>query len=78
MLISNDENDQPIKGVTILLTPSEMGQLAAYAKRLSESPSGEHSHLSSEDYQQEVTLCVYELGQTSMLAENLRKLLGEA
>ena len=61
MYIIDDESDKKISCVTLILTKSEIQQMLGYAKQLLENPlSSDHYHLSSEDYQKEITLCIYD------------------
>lgn len=53
-----------------------MRQLLGYAKQLLENPqTSEHYHLSSEDYQKEITLCMYESEKIEQYTPRIQKLI---
>ncbi len=61
MRISDDISNKKLDNITLFLTEGEALQLASYLKQLLEKPKekGLHFHLSSEDYQKEITVCIY-------------------
>lgn len=61
MRILDDKTDKKLDRITLFLTKSEALQLEYYLKHFLEKPndSGLHFHLSSEDYQKEITVCIY-------------------
>ncbi len=60
MRILDDDLDKKIDSVTILLTRDELQQLIGYAKQIIENNEIDHCHVSSSDYQKEVTICIYD------------------
>ncbi len=50
-------------------------QLASYLNQLPEKPPDWHFHLSSDDYQKEVTVCVYNPDNIEMLHPRAQKLI---
>jgi len=77
MLIINDDENQPIRQVTLLLSPQELLQLASYAKRLAIGNSGDHSHCSSSDYRNEITLYVCDADNTVAFADEARQWISQ-
>ncbi|MFT4552842.1 MAG: hypothetical protein ACI9S8_001474 [Chlamydiales bacterium] len=59
MRILDEDNDKKIDNVSIFLTRDEALQMIGYLEDLVGNPGNHHAHLSSEDYQKEITLCVY-------------------
>lgn len=60
MRILDDESDKKLDTVSIFLTQEEAVQLRGYLNQLLDNPKLQHSHLSSSDYQKEITLCLYD------------------
>ena len=60
MRILNDESDKKSDNISIFLTKAEALQLRAYLNQLLDNPKIHHIHLSSEDYQKEITVCIYD------------------
>lgn len=78
MYILDDESDKKLNCVTIILNKNEMHQLMGYAKQLLEKPlSSNHYHLSSNDYQKEITICIYDPEQINQLSTRIQKLINE-
>ena len=76
MHILDDESNKKLDCITIILSRSEIQQLLGYAKQLLEKPSSsEHYHLSSEDYQKEITICMYESGKIEQFNPRIQKLI---
>jgi len=76
MYILDDESNKKLSCITIILTRNEIQQMLGYAKQLLESsPPSDHYHLSSEDYQKEITLCVYEPENISDFHPRIQKLI---
>lgn len=46
--------------VSLFLTKKEAIQLQGYLNQLLDNPKLQHAHLSSEDYQKEITVCLYD------------------
>lgn len=66
MYILDDESDKKLK----------MQQLAGYAKGLlKEISTSNHYHLSSEDYQKEITICLYDSVNISNFHPSIQKLI---
>ena len=61
MRILDDESDKKLDNVSIFLTKEEAVQLRGYLNQLLDNPKLQHSHLSSSDYQKEITICLYDV-----------------
>ncbi|MBS0615696.1 MAG: hypothetical protein JSR58_03995 [Verrucomicrobia bacterium] len=77
MRIFNDEADCKLDSVTLFLTERELRQLISYARQLIERPLADHHHLSSEDYQKEITICIYNEEDSSNFSTRAQKLIKE-
>lgn len=60
MRILDDESDKKLDTVTLFLTKEEILQLRSDLDHLIAKPKLNHTHLSSEDYKKEITVCVYD------------------
>jgi hypothetical protein len=74
MRILDDEADEKLDSVSIFLTKDEMQQLIGYAKQLIEH-SSDHQHLSSNDYQKEITICIYNPENPGKFSPRVERLL---
>jgi len=77
MQIFDDTSDKKLDNITLFLTKSELQILSGYARQLLEKSSYDHFHLSSEDYQKEVTICVYDPEKTENFHPRIQKLIRE-
>jgi hypothetical protein len=76
MHILDDETDKKLNCITIFLTKNEAQQLFGYAKQLLEElSSSDHYHLSSEDYQKEITICLYDTNKLEGFNPRVQKLI---
>lgn len=60
MRILDDESDRKLDNVSIFLTKEEAMQLRGYLNQLLDNSNLQHCHLSSIDYQKEITICLYD------------------
>lgn len=60
MRILDDKSDKKLDAISVFLTPEEAIQLRGYLNQLLSNPKLQHSHLSSSDYQKEITICLYD------------------
>jgi len=58
--ILDNDNDKKLDTVGLFLTKEELIQLKADIDSLIQNPKNQHTHLSSEDYQKEITVCIYD------------------
>lgn len=77
MRIFDDESDKKLDRITVLLTEPEALQLESYLKEFLEKPKdkGLHFHLSSEDYNKEITICIYDPENITALHPRTQKLV---
>ncbi len=76
MYILDEEANKKINLITIILNKKEMKQLLGYAKKLLDAPqSSEHYHLSSDDYQKEITICLFDSGNLEQFNPRIQKLI---
>jgi hypothetical protein len=59
MRLLNADADKSLKRVTVYLTQSEAEELRDSLLALLDEPCGNHSHVPSEDFQKELTVCIY-------------------
>ncbi|MGE4573534.1 MULTISPECIES: hypothetical protein [Parachlamydia] len=79
MHIFDDELKKNLDGVTLLLTKCEIKQLIGYAKQLlEEKPPSDHYHLCDENYQKEITICLYEPEKMDSFHPAIQKLIKES
>jgi hypothetical protein len=57
--ILDDEADKKLNNISMFLTKEEAVQLRGCLNQLLENPKLHHVHLSSNDYQKEITVCIY-------------------
>ena len=59
MRILDNESDKKLDDIAIFLNMEEAIQLRGYLNQLLDNPKLQHAHLSSADYQKEITICLY-------------------
>lgn len=77
MRIFNDLSNQKLDEITILLTKNEVTHLIGYLEQLNPEDSADHFHLMSEDYQKEITICLYIPKNTKNFNSRYQKLILE-
>ncbi len=79
MRISNDITNEKLDQITLFLTELEAIQLKNYLEQFLQKPKdiGLHFHLSSEDYQKEITICIYDPDNIDRLHPRAQKLILE-
>jgi hypothetical protein len=75
MRILDSESDKKLDSVMLFLTKTELQQLIGYATQLLERPSADHHHLTSEDYQKEITLAIYDAENVEKFSPRVQKLI---
>jgi hypothetical protein len=60
MRILDEQSDRKLDTVTLFLTREEALQLRSDLDHLLAKPKLNHTHLSSEDYKKEITVCIYD------------------
>lgn len=77
MRILDDMSNMKLDGVTILLTKNEASHLRDYLEQLIHEDDKDHSHLMSEDYQKEITICLYSPDKIKNFQPRIQKLILE-
>ena len=77
MRILDDESDKKLDTISIFLTREEAIQLRGYLNQLIDNPKLQHSHLSSTDYQKEISICLYDENDLTKLNKRSMKLIKE-
>jgi hypothetical protein len=75
MRLLNQDNDKPLDRLTIYLTQSEAKEMLDSIQTLIKGPEGNHSHIPSEDFQKEITICIYDTDSMSNFNERSKKLI---
>lgn len=75
MRILDNDSNKKIDDITLYLKKRELIQLRSYIDQLLEDPQLQHSHLSSSDYQKEITLCIYDEENLEGFNERSKKLI---
>jgi hypothetical protein len=77
MRIYDSQNDKTIENITLYLTIDEARELHHDLSDLIERPIGNHAHVMSNDYQRELTVCVYDKDNLAMFDEKSKKVIME-
>lgn len=77
MRILEPAHSKKLNGVGLYLTRGEAIQLQGYLEQLIANPSMHHVHLSSDDYQKEVTISIYDETNLEGFDERSKKLIRE-
>jgi hypothetical protein len=77
MRMLDEETDKKLNNVLLMLTVEEAKQVISYLNQLinKKTPSCDHFHISSDDYQKEVTICLYEDNKYDNFSERIKKLI---
>jgi len=75
MRILDEERNNSVDRATLLLTRSEAQELLDSLQELLANSKEQHTHVPSEDYQKEITLAVYEPGNTEGFNQRCQKLI---
>ena len=76
MRLLNQDDDKPLHRVLVLLTKTEALELRDSLDLVLEHPLGRHEHISSQDYQKEITICIYEPSILEGFDSRSRTLIG--
>ena len=77
MRLLDRQTSKPLKNVIIYLTLSEARELADKIGALISCEDDHHEHISSDDYQKEITLTIYENRPIESFDERSRRLILE-
>lgn len=76
MYIINDDTHEELESITLLLTRREIRYLASYSKQLLESPQTiDHVHLTDDDYEKEMIICLYDELDVTSLDPRIQKII---
>jgi hypothetical protein len=75
MWILDEENNKPIREITIFLTVEEATALYCGAQRLVFNPSIHHVHVRDEDKQRQIALAIYRPSRLADLDERSQRLI---
>jgi hypothetical protein len=75
MRILNDKSDMKLNTVSLFLTKTETLHLIGYLEQLVDNKSSDHSHLMSEDFKKEITVCVYDPEHIENFHPRIQKLI---
>jgi hypothetical protein len=79
MYIIDDDNNTKLDSVTLLLNKVEAKQFLGYLKQLlEENPKSDHYHLESDDFQQEITICLYEHDKLDNFSDKINKIINDS
>ncbi len=77
MRILDHESDKKLDDISLFLTREEAIQLRGYLNQLLDNPKLQHSHLSSSDYQKEITVCLYDEKNIEGFNQRAKKLISD-
>ena len=76
MRILDPQDDKPLSAITIYLTIREASELRDKLTGLLDERTG-HEHVPSEDFQKEITVCVYDVTSLNHFDSRSKKLILE-
>jgi len=77
MRIFSDEDNKKLDEVSLFLTKDEARQLQGYIEEMLDNSENHHFHLSTDDFQKEITICLYDQSQLEGFNSRVRKLIIE-
>ena len=77
MRILDEESNKKLDCVSVFLTKTEAIQLRGYLNQLLSNPTMQHAHLLSEDFQKEITICLYDIKNLEGFNTRSIKLINE-
>lgn len=77
MRMLDEERDRSLSRITILLSRAEAEELRDSLKSVLEPGVELHQHISSEDYQKEITVAVYDETNVDSFNDRCRRLIRE-
>ena len=77
MRILDPRHSKRLDGVGLYLTREEAIQLQSYLGQLLADPGMHHVHLSSDNYQKEITVSIYNMANLEDFDERSKKLIKE-
>ncbi len=77
MRLLDQETDNKLNQVTIFLTKSEAKEMIDSLQELISNPGENHQHVSSEDFQKEITICIYDQNSLNGFSDRAKMLILE-
>ena len=77
MRIHDEESDRSLSKIIVFLTKSEAEELKSDLNSLLCDPMGNHTHLSSDDYRKEITVCIYDEARLEGFSDRAKRLIRE-
>ena len=77
MRIHDEENDSSLSKMIVFLTKSEAEELKRDLNSLLCDPTGNHTHLLSDDYRKEITVCIYDEARLEGFSDRAKRLIRE-
>ena len=77
MRILDDESNKKLDNVSFFLTEQEAIQLHSDLQELITNRKKHHAHISSDDYQKEITICIYDEKNLSGFHDRAKTLIRE-
>lgn len=75
MRLLDGDSDKKLDEVFLYLTKSEAKEMMGALKGLLQNPIGNHSHISNEDYNKEITVCIYDTKMLDGFSERSKTLI---
>ena len=75
MHIYDSHSDKTLDDVILYLTPEEANELYDGLARIMKQPRGNHVHVNNDDYQRELTVCIYRKEDIETFDEKSRQML---
>lgn len=75
MRILDEITDKPLKNVLLYLTFTEALELRDSLNELLNKPLNNHSHIPSETFDKEITVCIYEMSNLNDFDERSKDLI---
>jgi hypothetical protein len=77
MRIYNVDSDKSLDDVTLYLTIDQAREMKNKLEGLIKQPAKSHSHISSDDFQKEITICIYDPNKLDHLSKRSKTLILE-
>lgn len=75
MRILDENSDKSLENVILYLTQSEASELRDALDDLLKNPLNNHVHISNENYQKEITVCLYDVNNLDDFNKRSKKLI---
>lgn len=75
MRILDESSDKPLNNIILYLTKTEASELLDSLNEIIKKPSNNHTHISGENYQKELTVCIYDTQDLNGFDDRSKKLI---